>query len=268
MKNMNCNEYSKKPFTVAVIHGGPGAAGEMAPVAKELAVHWGVLEPLQTAASIDGQLRELKSVLEEHGDLPIQLIGFSWGAWLSCLCAAKFPDLVNKLILVGSGSFDEKYANKIQQIRLNRLNADDRKNYDSLIEILNDLSSENKNETLQQLGELCEKADTFEPIDYEIPKIDFRADIFQSVWQEAADLRRSGKLLELGKKIQCPVVAIHGDYDPHPAEGVQHPLAPMLNNFRSILLKNCGHKPWIERWAKDEFYRILKNELRKYTYYW
>ena len=261
MEIKNCNIFGKKPFIVAVIHGGPGAAGEMAPVAKELSKHWGILEPLQMVTSIDGQLEELKSVLEEKGDLPIQLIGFSWGAWLSYLFAAEFPDLVKKLILIGSGSFDEKYAQKIQQTRLNRMNENDRKKYHSLIKILSDPAIQNKNDALQQLGDLCEKVDTFEPIDFEIPEIHFRADIFQSVWPEAAELRRSGKLLEWGNKIQCPVVAIHGDHDPHPAEGVLIPLTSILNNFGFILLKNCGHKPWIERWAKDEFYRILGNEL-------
>jgi pimeloyl-ACP methyl ester carboxylesterase len=258
----NFNAHGNTPYTIAVIHGGPGAAGEMAPVAKELADHWGVLEPMQTAASIDGQLAELKSVLEKHSDLPIQLIGFSWGAWLSYIFAAKFPNMVKKLILIGSSSFDEKYAQNIQQTRLDRLSEDDQKKYHFQIEKLSDPSIANKKKALQQLGELCEKTDTFEPIETEIPQIEFRADIFQSVWQEAAKLRRSGKLLELGKQIQCPVVAIHGDYDPHPAKGVQKPLAKVLDDFRFILLKNCGHKPWIERWTKDEFYRILNNELR------
>lgn len=258
----NCSIYGNKPYSIAVIHGGPGAAGEMALVANELAAHWGVLAPLQTADLIDGQLQELKSLLEDYGKLPIQLIGFSWGAWLSYLCAAKFPDLVKKLIMIGSGSFDEKYAHNIQQARLDRLNDDDRAKYNSLIEILNDPSAKNKNKALQQLGELCVKVDAFELIDSEAPTIDFRADIYQSVWKEAAALRMSGKLLEFGKKIRCPVVAIHGDYDPHPAEGVQKPLTATLKNFRFILLKNCGHKPWIERWAKDKFYRVLKDELR------
>ncbi|MCU0643878.1 MAG: alpha/beta hydrolase [bacterium] len=261
MKIENCNTYGKKPYTIAVIHGGPGAAGEMTPFAKELSRQWGVLEPLQTAASIDGQLKELKSVLEKYGDTPIQFIGFSWGAWLSYLFAAKFPGVVKKLILVSSDSFDEKYAQKIQETRLNRMKEDDRKKYHSLIKLLRDPSIKNKNDALQQLGELCEKIDMFEPVEIGIPKIEFRADIFQSVWQEAAELRRSGKLLEWGKKIQCPVVAIHGDYDPHPAEGVRKPLAAVLNNFRFIVLKNCRHKPWIERWAKDDFYRILKGQL-------
>lgn len=41
--------WGKAPFTVAVIHGGPGAGGEMAPVARKLACDYGVLEPIQTA---------------------------------------------------------------------------------------------------------------------------------------------------------------------------------------------------------------------------
>jgi pimeloyl-ACP methyl ester carboxylesterase len=82
------------------------------------------------------------------------------------------------------------------------------------------------------------------------------------VWPQAAELRRNGKLLGLAGKIQCPVVAIHGDYDPHPAEGVSKPLAKIIPDFRLVLLKNCGHKPWIERQAKDRFYEVIREELR------
>jgi pimeloyl-ACP methyl ester carboxylesterase len=81
------------------------------------------------------------------------------------------------------------------------------------------------------------------------------------VWGEADKLRSRGKLLELGKEIRCPVVAIHGDYDPHPFEGVREPLSRVLKNFRFILLEKCGHKPWIEREAKESFYTLLRNEI-------
>jgi pimeloyl-ACP methyl ester carboxylesterase len=57
------------------------------------------------------------------------------------------------------------------------------------------------------------------------------------------------------------VVAIHGDHDPHPAEGVEKPLASVLGCFRFILLQNCGHQPWTERHARDAFYRVLEEEL-------
>ncbi|MCG7853028.1 MAG: alpha/beta hydrolase, partial [Methanosarcinaceae archaeon] len=87
-------KYGSAPFSVAVIHGGPGAAGEMAPVARELAPVCGTLEPLQTSASIDGQVRELQTILKTHGDIPVILVGHSWGAWLSFIFTSRHPGYV------------------------------------------------------------------------------------------------------------------------------------------------------------------------------
>jgi pimeloyl-ACP methyl ester carboxylesterase len=260
MKNLRT--YGKAPFKVAVIHGGPGAAGEMAPVAHELASSFGVLEPLQTKTSLEGQIEELKTVLEKNGDLPVFLIGFSWGAWLGFIFAANYPTFVRKLILIGSGPFEEKYAERILKIRLNRLSEEERAEVESLYEVLDNPAAENKSEAFARFGALFSKADAYDPILQESDVTDCDVGIFQSVWQDAAELRRSGKLLQPGKQIECPVVAIHGDYDPHPVLGVQKPLSTILKNFRFILLRNCGHKPWIERQARDRFYGILKEELR------
>ena len=51
MKNLRVR--GKKPYAVAVVHGGPGMPGYMAPVARELAKDTGVLEPLQTKDSFE-----------------------------------------------------------------------------------------------------------------------------------------------------------------------------------------------------------------------
>ena len=99
--------YGSAPYTVAVIHGGPGAPGEMAPVARELSPFRGILEPLQTAATLEGQVQELKALLEKKGALPVTLIGFSWGAMLSFIFTARYPSSVKKLILIGSGVYEE-----------------------------------------------------------------------------------------------------------------------------------------------------------------
>ena len=166
------------------------------------------------------------------------------------------------MILVGSGPYEEKYAARIRETRLNRLSEEDRTEVKSLIEILDNPAAEGKSTAFARFGALFSKADAYDPIMHEAEVIDYQVDIFQSVWKDAAELRRSGKLLELGKHIECLVVAIHGDYDPHPAEGVQKPLSAVLKSFRFILFKNCGHMPWIERQARDKFYAILKDELR------
>jgi pimeloyl-ACP methyl ester carboxylesterase len=260
-KIKNLRIYGKVPFNVAVIHGGPGAAGEMAPVARKLSIDYGVLEPLQTADSIVGQVNEMKMVLQEYGDTPLTLIGHSWGAWLGFIFASTYPIIVKKLILVGSGGFEDIYGEGIHETRENRLSVKDRIKLKALKDILNNSVGEKRTAAFMRLGALFSKADAYDPIKEKSEVIDYRIDIFENVWKEATELRRSGKLLDLGKRIKCPVVAIHGDHDPHPAEGVQKPLSVVLQNFRFILLKNCGHKPWSERQARDEFYQILHKEL-------
>jgi len=261
----NLRKYGSAPFSVAVIHGGPGAAGEMQPVAEELSKNFGVLEPLQTTASLEGQVRELKAVLERDGSLPIILIGHSWGAWLAYILAAKSPKLVKKLILVGSGPFEAKYTKGMLATRLSRLNDHDRQEAVFLLLELNQNRYCNPG-TLEKVGQLISKADSFNPmpnngVEVDVRQdIDVQQDIYQGVWPEADKLRKSGELLKLGEKIQCPVVAVHGDYDPHPAAGVREPLSGVVKDFHFILLNKCGHDPWREKEAKDKFYGILKEE--------
>jgi hypothetical protein len=35
----------------------------------------------------------------------------------------------------------------------------------------------------------------------------------------------------------------------------------VVRDFRLYILERCGHKPWIERHAADEFYRVLEREI-------
>lgn len=256
--------HGSAPFAVAVVHGGPGAGGEMAPVARALAARRGVLEPIQRATSIDGQIEELRAVLETRGTPPITLIGFSWGAWLSALLAAGHPALVRKLILVASGPFEERFAASIEATRRARLPADQAAELAAILRDLRDPAAHGRAARVARLGELCERADTLDPFPdpaAEGDRTPFRTEIFERVWAEAAALRQSGALLERMRQIRCPVVAIHGDHDPHPAAGVREPLARRVYDFRLVLLANCGHTPWIERSARDEFYRLLEAEL-------
>lgn len=261
MSNENPRVYGQGPYGVVVVHGGPGAPGYMAPVARELARDWGVLEPLQTAPSLEGQVQELRGALERHAELPVTLIGSSWGAMLSFVAAARYPVMVRKLVLVGSTVFEERYAAGIEGTRLSRLSDDERAEVQSLIEGLDDPTIKNKDTLFGHLGDLFTKADAYSPLTLDLELLESQYHLYRSVWKDAAKLRRSGELLELGKYIECPVVAIHGDHDPQPAEGVQMPLAGTLRNFRFVLLKNCGHIPWIESKARERFFEVLREEL-------
>ena len=258
----NLRLYGQPPFTVAVLHGGPGAPGTMAPVARELATEWGVLEPLQTADSLDGQVEELRAVLGERADLPVTLIGSSWGAMLGYIFAARYPAHVRRLILVGSGVYEARYAAGIEQTRLDRLSEAERARALELLELLERPDTADKNRLMNAMGQLYTKADAYDPLTLDTEGLDAQYEILVRVWSDAEALRASGELLALGKRIACPVLALHGDYDPHPPAGVQEPLSSVVRDFRFVLLAHCGHLPWIERQARDEFFRMLRAELR------
>lgn len=260
----NLRMYGNAPYGVVLVHGGPGASGEMAPVARKLSstYGYGVIEPLQTKDSVRKQVEELRTAIEENGSIPVILIGWSWGAWLSYILAASHPFLVKKLILVSSGPFEKKYVDQIMETRLNRMNQKQKDELQNLINHLADSETENKQELFERFGKLFDKVDSFSPTEHDSETIEFSPNIYNKVWSEAAELRESGKILTMAKRIQCPIVAIHGDYDPHPAEGIIEPLSKNIKNFKFILIEHCGHKPWAEKEAETEFYNILNKELK------
>jgi pimeloyl-ACP methyl ester carboxylesterase len=259
---LNLRKYGQPPYEIAVIHGGPGGAGEMAPVAAELSKKHSVLEPLQREFSFSGQLEELKAVLEENAQLPVILIGHSYGSLLSFVFAGRYPNLVKKLILLSSAVFEEKYAAEIMSTRLKRLEEKERATAEDLLAKSNDPYLKNKDEVFSQLEEFISQTDSFDPLPFENEHLETSHEIYEKVWKEVHALRITGGLLDYGKNIKCPVVAIHGDYDPRSYEGIRTPLGRTLKDFKFILLEKCGHYPWLERQAKERFYEILEQEIR------
>jgi pimeloyl-ACP methyl ester carboxylesterase len=256
-------KWGHAPFSLAVIHGGPGAPGEIAPVARELSALRGVLEPFQTATTLNGQVQELRSILEQDAQVPVTLVGFSWGAFLSWITTARYPSLVKKLILVSCPPFEESYARSIIRTRLDRLTPAERTDAMALIGKINDPAGGEKDQFLARLGVLLSHADAFDPVPVVDEAFHSQYDVFRGVWDEACELRRKAVLTGMAHAIRCPVIAIHGNYDPHPAKGVDEPLSRECPDFRFILLSKCGHRPWIERNASDAFYEALVREIKE-----
>lgn len=261
MESLRC--HGSSPFRVVAIHGGPGACGEMAPVAVELSRDGGVIETLHTKPTVQGQINELKRAIDTCGDAPVTLIGHSWGAWLSVMFAVQHPSAVARVVLVSSAPFAPEYAENLAATRLNRMTEPERREFQRLERALEDHEAVGKSDAFAQLARLVARADSYQPIDDPagLEQVDYRVDVFQSVWPEARRMRQSGQILEYLQRVTCPITAIHGDYDPHPAQGVRNTLEALPIQSQFTLLKECGHTPWREHHAWDEFYRILRREL-------
>lgn len=261
----NVRFYGNKPYKVAVVHGGPGALGSVAAIARELSKDVGVIEPLQTRDSISELLIELDEVIVASGDQPLTLIGHSWGAWFVFLYAARYPEKVRKIILVGSGPFEVEYIAEISKTRMKHLSKTECEEFDKLLKRLDSDQETKKDELLKRLGELVDKSDNYCTFEIETDKDDWlpaEGDKYSVIWKEAAVLRETGELLSLADQINCSVIAIHGEYDPHPIDGVKMPLANKVKDFHCYSLNKCGHNPWKEKYAYQEFYEILRKELK------
>ncbi len=253
--------WGEGPFSVALVHGGPGAPGEMGPVARELSVAHGIFEPFQAATSVRGQVIELAAHLREHAALPAVLVGHSWGAMLGLLVAAAHPSSVAKLVLIGSGPLDPVYAARIMETRLGRLTKEDRDELVLLHKTLSDPSELPSSAQFARYGDLSARADSVDPIATEPAGFAFQVALHRQVWDEAAALRASGYFIEQARSVACPVVVIHGASDPHPVRGVVGPLADAGLSPRVHILAACGHTPWIERQARERFFALLKSEI-------
>jgi len=247
------------PFNVVLLHGGPGARGGMQSLAREISMWCGVLELIQTKSSVEDLLGELKAQLDEAADLPVVIIGHSWGAWLGVLFASRYQEIVRKLILVGAGSFEKKYTQTLLGIRMSRLSSFEQKRTTHLLHEIN--SGRADKNAFREFGILIEQADTYCSIDLNERDIEPDLEQYRLVWSEASKWRDSGMLTNSAALIACPVVAIHGRYDSHAIEGVSEVLPQVVKNFRMELLEQCGHTPWKEKYARDAFFELLKKEI-------
>ncbi len=249
-------QYNDAPSRVVVLHGGPGGAGEVEPFARELGRRGhAVLEPFQTRQTVGGQVDELSAQIGRYCTTPVAVIGWSWGAWLGCLLAAQHEKLVRTLILVGCGPFEARYTSAIRTTKNSRLTNDERMELKALRPKDGDAAD------IARFLELSDVADTYARDTSPQPSVTFDGAIHAAVWPEADDMRQSGALLNAVSAIRCPVLAIHGDYDPRPSEGVQIPLQAALPSAQFVQLARCGHKPWQEIHAKDDFYRLVENAV-------
>ncbi len=255
-------KYGAPPFNIAVLHGGPGAPGYMAPVARELAKIGGVLEPLQSKDSLEGQIDELKSQLTDHADTPVTLIGSSWGAVLALFLTARNEVDIKKLILIGSAVFDAESSSRIEARRLERLDPETRQRLEVIQNKLEKADGEYKKRLAGEWGDIFFDTDVYDPVTRDLEVIEVQYELHKKVWSDFVALRdRPGFLKAEFSKIDIPAVVIHGEYDPHPITGIRPFLDGCITDIRFHILPKCGHYPWIERHARDRFYDILKTEI-------
>ena len=246
--------YGNGPYKVVLVHGGPGAIGSLKGFAQELSElsQIGVIEAIQSKYSIAELIEELYGQIKENSSSKVSLCGHSWGAWLAALFAEKYPEMIENVILVGSGPLEDKYVSEIGDRRFQNLSEEDGAIFQRLID------NQATDSDMEQIPKVFEKSDNYCLENRELHSAD-RTDsqMHNMIWEEAAGLRSNGELLKSFKNIKSRIFLIQGENDPHPVKGITIPLQENGIECETYILEKCGHSPFMEKYAKDNFYKIL-----------
>jgi pimeloyl-ACP methyl ester carboxylesterase len=210
-------------------------------------------------------VEDLHNVLREplHTG-PVRLVGFSWGAMLALTYAARRPHEINHVILIGCGTFD-KHSRKIYQNNMKeRMDTDTLHRIDDIQERLAvEDNRKRRNELFAEFGSIYTRLQSFKPDKTQTEEaLNYDEIGFRETWADALSLQEKGIQPAEFTNIKAPVTMIHGDEDPHPGPLIYKSLEKSISDIKYIELPRCGHKPWIESEAKNEFYKILTKCLQ------
>ena len=255
---MRVRTYGTSGPPVVVLHGGPGAPGGMAPVARGLAGSFRVLEPFQRDSggeplTVGRHVADLHELVESRSeDTRPALVGHSWGAMLALAYAAAHPGHVASLALIGCGTFDPLARDRMRAVVAERMDESLRRRMKRLSEEFPD-----PDERLMALGDLTEPVYSYDllPSDEDPEPVDGRA--YEETWGDMVRLQEEGVYPAAFSAIRVPVIMLHGAFDPHPGRMIRAGLEPHIPQIEYREWERCGHYPWRERAVREEFVAVL-----------
>jgi pimeloyl-ACP methyl ester carboxylesterase len=255
-------EYGSSGLPVLVLHGGPAAAGHMAPVARELTGSFRVVEPFQRGSgserlTVARHVADLHEVVEHYsGDRKPALLGASWGAMLALAYAAAHPGSTGPLVLVGCGTFDPVARAAFQRITAERMNDEIR----ARLKLAEQLAED---DGLKARAEAMTPVHSYDLVSspHQDDKVDVRA--HRETWDDMLRLQTKGVYPAAFAAIKVPVLMVHGTFDPHPGRLIFEGLRPHLPQLDYRELERCGHYPWLERAAAEAFFCLVQEWLRR-----
>ncbi len=251
-------EHGSAPARIIALHGGPAAAGDIAPVARTLGERWCVLEPYQRGSggkplTVATHIRDLDDVIRERcvEHRPV-IVGHSWGAMLALAYAARHPEAAASLVLIGCGTFSLDARAMFEERLAARLSPSDR------AEIADTERIDSDDRRLAALGQVMTRAYGHDVVAAGLPAERFDSQAHRETWADMLRLQEEGVYPAAFAAVKMPVLMLHGDVDPHPGPRTRDDLKAHMPQLEYRELAQCGHSPWRERHAAKPFFEMLE----------
>ncbi len=224
------------------------------------------MEPLQRRAD-ETEERPL-TVAQHVNDLaevaprePAVVVGWSWGAMLALSYASRHPARVRAVVLVGCGTYSlrgrSEYRRRMEE-RLGETGRDEMRRWSEARALTDDPAERDR--LFGKMGDLASAAQMFDPV----PECGEQGDHLAideaghtETWADVLRLQAQGLEPARFASITCPVTMLHGAVDPHPGDVIRDTLLPTIPHLEYVELPKCGHSPWLERSAAEEFMQSL-----------
>jgi proline iminopeptidase len=261
------NEYGTgKP--VVLLGGGPGLnPNYLVPVCQKMTGYRFIIPDQRGSGqskmdkvdslnmSTDKYVEDLEA-LRVHLKLSKLVIGgHSWGGMLAFAYAAKYPDKVERLILLGSGGITAKFFAYFDSNMQMRLHEEDKEECKKAINPVDEIKGYWPGYFFSRERALATK----HLLDSNLAHQNQPA-IFEYTMKSysAADAVRVKNI----RKYKNPVFIIQGRQDPI-GEATVYETREALPQTKFTFIEKCGHFPWLEdEKAVTEFYHLLNSALK------
>lgn len=251
--------------SVITLHGGPGAFGSITHLAQGLSNDFRVTEPWQRSSgeqplTVAIHIDDLhKLILSRFNNEKPALVGSSWGAMLALAYAAEHSDSINAIALVGCGTFDKASRKAMVQRRKQKITDYISRHPEHKADLQLDIGA--------QIMKWHGMTDAYAPLEVDNNLSESESFDMQGhteTWQDMMRCQEAGIYPQSFSSVKVPAIMLHGANDPHPGTMIRDSLKRYIPHLEYHEFSKCGHDPEIEKYAKDDFFTVLSNWLKRH----
>lgn len=249
---------------LVILHGGPGLDHTyLLPQFEQLAKDYKLIfydqrgsgksggEVDSISLTLENFVKDLEGLRKAIGLEKINLLGHSWGGLLAMHYVLKYPNNIDKIILLSSMGASSEFLTEFVS------NRESRRSKEDSITISKIMNSEDfmkgDKSTIENLTRLFFRSYFFDQSKEKKLNINFTTQtaknfipIFNLLSREFTNYDLRNKL----NTIKNQTLLIHGDYDPIAVKYAKE-IKALIKNSELVVLKNCGHFPFVE--AHEQF---------------
>jgi pimeloyl-ACP methyl ester carboxylesterase len=177
---------------------------------------------------------------------------------LALAYAAEHSESIKSIVLVGCGTFDSASREVIIKMR--------RQKIIDFISKHPEYEADLKLDIGQQIMKWHDMTDSYEPVkDQGETHLSEPFDEIghKETWQDMVRCQKVGIYPQSFTSVKVPVLMLHGADDPHPGGMIRDTLKQYIPHLEYHEFQQCGHEPYNEKYARDDFFALTTAWLEK-----